>query len=122
MWDTVRTGACIAALLAGGAPCAEAAAKKARPVVTDAEIREADQAALRCLVQQITELDDGKADVAMVARIATRMCANYRARFVALIAASVGRRVDLNPHLQAAAERDVESASYFILKRRAARR
>ena len=121
MWDTLRTWSCIAAL-AGGAICTEAAAKKARTVVTEAEIREADQAALRCLAQQVTELDDGKADVAMVARVATRMCANYRATFVVLIATSVGRRVDLNPHLQAAAERDVETASYFILKRRAARK
>jgi len=121
MWDRMRTWACIAALLAGGTVSADAAAKK-RPVVTEAEIREADQAALRCLAQQVTELDDGKADVAMVARVATRMCANYRATFVVLIATSVGRRVDLNPHLQAAAERDVETASYFILKRRAARK
>ena len=110
------------AALAAGAAASPAIAKKSQRVVTEAEIRAADQAALQCLAQQVTQLDDGRTDATVVARVATNMCSGYRANFVALIAASVGRRVDLSPHLQAAAQRDVETATYFVLKRRAARR
>ena len=119
MGNSMRQWACIAAF-AVGMTASPAWAKKKAPAVTEAELKEADQATLRCLLQQVTELDDGKVDVSMVARVAVNMCRNYRATFILLVATSVGRRVDLGSHLAAAAERDTETASYFILKRRAA--
>lgn len=95
--------------------------------VSQAQLSDVNDRGYACIGQNSRELDDGVTNVTSIAGIAVNMCREVRDEWLILfVQANVSpsdiRRVDLNRHRMDLRTKDIEAATIYILKNRAAKR
>jgi hypothetical protein len=82
-------------------------------------LSEANKTVFNCLINNVRQLDDGKSEVSTIAQVSANMCQSERDAFLNLLASNYEGRINVDTYRAQARMKDIEAASYFVLKFRA---